>query len=252
MMVMKTLQKVGGISALLCAATYIQAMVLLTTVLAPMANEAMTFDQFITLFLPNQTLIFIWHFAMYLVNGVFLALLILALTERLKTGARTLALAAACFGLLWTGLVFADGFITLYGWETIGKLSSTDPAQAALLRLAVDTVTIGLDHADRFLGCLWVLLTSWAALRTAQLAKPLNYLGLVIGMAGIVSSVAPTLNALGYAFGVGIIVWWLWLGIVLLLRPMVIEKGFKPGYDAAGEAVAPQPRVAADVAPLRP
>ena len=213
---MKTLQKIGGISALICAGTYILALGLLTTVLTPMADASMTFDQFIAFFLPHQVLIFIWHFAMYLVNGTFLTLLILALTQRLKTGAPVLALAAAAFGLLWTGLVFASGFITLYGWETIGRFSSTDPAQAALLRLVVDTVTGGLDHSDRFLGCLWVLLTSWAALRTGQLAKPLNVLGLAIGLAGIVSSVAPALNALGYAFGVGIIVWWIWLGIVLL------------------------------------
>jgi hypothetical protein len=194
---------------------------LLTTMLAPMANDAMTFDQFIAFFLPNQTLIFIWHFAMYLVNGVFLTLLILALTDRLKTDSPMLARVAACFGLFWTGLVFADGFITLYGWEVVGRLAATDPVQAALLRLAVDTVTIGLDHSDRFLGCLWVLLTSWAALRTGQLARPLNFLGVTIGIAGIVSSVAPAMNALGYAFGLGVIVWWLWLGIVLLRRPMV-------------------------------
>ncbi|MEZ4710216.1 MAG: DUF4386 family protein [Caldilineaceae bacterium] len=213
---MKTLQKIGGVSALVCAGTYILALGLLTTVLTPMANEAMSFDQFIAFFLPHQMLIFIWHFAMYLVNGAFLVLLTLALTQRLETGAPDLARVAASFGLLWAGLIFADGFITLYGWETIGRLAATDPAQASMLRLTVDTVTIGLDHADRFLGCLWVLLTSWAALRTGQLSKPLNYLGVIIGMAGIVSSVAPAFNALGYAFGVGVILWWVWLGIVLL------------------------------------
>lgn len=213
---MKTLQKVGGISALTCAGTYILALGLLTTILTPMANNSLPFDQFITFFLRHQSLIFVWHFSMYLVNGTFLALLALALYQRLKTCTPTLALVATCFGLLWTGLVFASGFITIYGWEIIGKLSSADPAQAATLRIVVDTITIGLDRSDRFLGCLWVLLTSWAALRTGQLSRPLNILGLVIGMAGVVSSVTPALNELGYAFGVGVIVWWIWLGFVLL------------------------------------
>lgn len=82
-----------------------------------------------------------------------------------------------------------------------------------------------------------MLLTSWAALRTSQLASALNYWGLVIGLAGIVSSVAPALNALGYAFGLGVIVWWVWLGIVLLqnsrttsrqpLHLAIEGKGFK-------------------------
>ena len=213
---MKILQKVGGISALVCAGTYILAMALLATVLTPMADGSLAFDQLIGFFLTHQTLIFLWHFSMYLVNGTFLALLTLALYQQLKTDAPALALAATCFGLLWTGLIFASGFITIYGWEVIGRLSSADPAQASLLRLVVDTVTTGFDHSDRFLGCLWVLLTSWAALRTGQLSRPLNFLGLVICIAGIVSSVAPALNELGYAFGLGIIVWWIWLGVVLL------------------------------------
>lgn len=213
---MKTLQKVGGISALICAGTYILAMGLVATRLTPMLDESLPFDQFIAFYLPNQTLIFIWHFAMYLVNGVFLTLLILALTQRLKTDAPTLAHVAACFGLFWTGLVFASGFITLYGWETIGKLSSSDLSQAALLRSVVYTISTGIDTSDRFLGCLWVLLTSWAALRTSQLSRLLNYFGLVIGIAGIISSIAPALNALGFAFGVGVIIWWVWVGIVLL------------------------------------
>lgn len=221
---MKTLQKVGGISALVCAGTYILAMALLTTVLTPMADESLPFDQFIAFFLPNQTLIFVWHFSMYLVNGAFLALLTLTLYQHLKTDAPALALVSACFGLLWTGLVFADGFITLNAWEVVGQLASTDPVQAASLRLTVDTVTIGLDHSDRFLGCLWVLLTSWAALRTGQLSKPLNFLGLVLGIGGIVSSVAPALNELGYAFGVGIIGWWLWLGILLLQNSRSVSR----------------------------
>ncbi len=215
---MKTLQKVGGLSALVCAATYILAMGLLSTTLSPMADSSLPFDQFIAFFLPHQTLVFVWHFSMYLVNGTFLALLTLALYQQLKTGAPALALASACFGLLWAGLVSASGFITLYGWEVIGKLSSADPSQASLLRLVVDTVTTGIDHSDRFLGCLWVLLTSWAAVQIGQLSKPLNFLGLVIGIAGLVSSVAPALNELAYAFGLGVIVWWSWLGVVMLSR----------------------------------
>ncbi len=213
---MNTLQKSGGIAALVCAGTYVVAMGLMATVLTPMADSSLTYDQFIAFFLSHQTLVFFWHFLMYLVNGAFLTVLTLALYHRLKGGAPALALVAACFGLLWTGLIFADGFITFNGWEMVGQLSITDPAQASTLRLVVDTVTIGLDHSDRFLGCLWVLLTSWAALRTGQLSRPLNIFGLVIGFAGLLSSVVPALSALGYAFGVAVIVWWIWVGILLL------------------------------------
>ena len=213
---MKTLQKIGGIAALICAGTFILAMGLVATLLTPMLDSSLPYDQFMAFYLPYRSLVFLWHFSMYLVNGTFLTLLVLALYQQFKTSAPALSLVAACFGLFWTGLIFASGFISLYGWQTIDRLASTDPSQAETLRLVVYNITTGIDTSDRFLGCLWVLLTSWAALRTRQLARPLNYLGLVIGIAGIVSSIAPALNELGYAFGVGVIVWWVWLGIVLL------------------------------------
>ncbi|MCB0201119.1 MAG: DUF4386 family protein [Anaerolineae bacterium] len=215
---MKTFQKVGGISALVCAGTYILAIVLVTTVLAPLADSSLPFDQFIGFYLSHQTLVHIFYLVTYLVNGVFLALLTLALYQRLKPGAPALALVAACFGLLWTGMIFASGFINLYGLEVIGGLASSDPTQASMLWLVVDTVTTGIDHSDRFLGCLWVLLTSWAALRAGQLSKPLNVLGLVIGAVGVLSSVTTALVVLSYAFGIGVIFWWIWLGVIMLRR----------------------------------
>jgi len=46
----------------------------------------------------------------------------------------------------------------------------------------------------------------------------LNNLGLLIGLPGIISTVFPAVNELAYAFGLGIIVWWIWLGIVLLRK----------------------------------
>ena len=213
---MKNFQRIGGISALICAATYLVSMGLLFTLLAPFADPAMGFAQFMDFFLANQTTIFIWHLLMYLVNGVFLVILALALFDRLKADSPGIAQAATIFGLTWAALVFASGFITLYGWEVLANLYRSDPVQAATLKLALDTVTLGLDHSDRFLGCLWVLLVSWAALRSGALPKSLNYLGMVISVPGIISTVFPALNELAYAFGLGITIWWLWLGIVLL------------------------------------
>ena len=53
-------------------------------------------------------------------------------------------------------------------------------------------------------------------MRDEGLPKALNYLGMVLGVAGLISTAAPVLKVLGVAFGLGIIVWWLWLGIVML------------------------------------
>ncbi len=212
---MKTFQKFGGLAALIDAATYLIAMGLLLTVLTPLSTD-LEFNRFITFFLSNQTTIFIWHLISYMINGVFLVILALALYERLKVGSPAIAQVATIFGLIWAVMVFASGFVTLYGHEVMAKLYDGNPTQAAALKVTLDVITLGLDHSDRFLGSLWVLLTSLAALRSGILPRPLNYLGLLIGLPGIVSTVLPSANELAYAFGLGIIIWWSWLGIVLL------------------------------------
>jgi hypothetical protein len=54
-----------------------------------------------------------------------------------------------------------------------------------------------------------------AALRTAALPTALNWLGILIGTAGIASAIPVLLNA-RLVFGLLQIVWFIWLGIVML------------------------------------
>ena len=162
---MKTLQKMGGIAALICAATYLVAMGLFFTLLAPIANKDLDFGQFMAFFIENQTIVFIWHLTMYMVNGVFLVILALALYERLKAGSPAMAQTATIFGLIWAALVLTSGLITNHGLNVVVDLYGKDPSQAATVKLLLDAVTLGIDSSDRFLGCLWVLLISWAAMR---------------------------------------------------------------------------------------
>ena len=96
---MKNLQKAGGISALLAAATYLFAMALVASKLMPMVDSNLGFPEFMTFLVANRSLIFVWHFSMYLINGVCLSVLALALYERLKEHSPRLAKIATIFGL---------------------------------------------------------------------------------------------------------------------------------------------------------
>lgn len=58
-------------------------------------------------------------------------------------------------------------------------------------------------------------MVSWAALQTAVLPRALNYLGLTAGVAGLIT-VIPALEAVGAVFGIGLIIWFAWLGVLLL------------------------------------
>jgi hypothetical protein len=64
-------------------------------------------------------------------------------------------------------------------------------------------------------GGIWILLVTWAALLAGRLPRALNYLGVVVGVAGVLT-VVPALEVLGIGFRLGEIVWIVWLGIVMV------------------------------------
>ena len=220
---MNDLQKMGGVAALIEAATYVVGLGLALTLLAPVLDADP--DQYVAFLADNLTLMYIWHLIIYVVNGVFLVVLALALHERLKAGSPALVQTATAFGLIWAGLVIASGMLIINDLGVVADLYDKDPAQAATVWLALSAVEEGLGGAIELPGGLWVLLLSWAALRAGGLPRALNYLGGVIGVAGILT-VVPALGELGGTiFGLGFIVWFVWVGIVMLRsRPGEVQR----------------------------
>jgi hypothetical protein len=183
------------------------------TLLAP--TEDFGPGQFVAFLADNQALLHIWHLIIYVVNGVFLVVLALALYERLKAGSPAMAQTATAFGLIWAGLVIASGMLIINDLGVVVDLYGQDSARAASVWLTLSSVEEGLGGGVELPGGLWVLLLSWAALRAGGLPRALNYLGVVIGAAGLLT-VVPALDALEAVFGLGFIVWFVWVGIVML------------------------------------
>ena len=162
-----------------------------------------------------MAVIYIWKLIIWVVWGVLLVVLVLALDERLKGGSPVVARVATAFGLIWAALEIAGGMIATSGIDTVVSLFASNPVQATSLWLALDAVERGLGDGNLIVGGLWVLLVSSAALQAGELHKALNYLGLVIWAAGLLAFVPP-LAGLGFIFGFGLILWFAWLGIVML------------------------------------
>jgi len=210
---MKNLQKMGGIAALYAAAAYLVGFALWGGVLG--YSSDLEPAQKVASFVENQGLWYILNLVVYVVWGFFLVVLALALYERLKTGSPAIMQTATAIGLIWAGVVIASGMICNIGIDNVVNLSDTDPAQAASVWVAIDSVRDGLGGGNEIVGGLWLLLVSWAALRAGGLPRALNYLGVVISVAGILSAVPP-LGGLTDVFGLSQIVWFIWLGIVML------------------------------------
>ena len=216
---MSNLQKMGGVAALIEATTFVVGFMLLFTLLVPAGYFAADVDliQNGAFLVDNQVIMYLWYLTIYVVFGVFLVVLALALYERLKDGSPAMAQIATAFGMIWASLVIASGMVANIGTGVVVDLYSTDPTQAASVWLAVNSVVTGLGGGNEIVGSLWVLLVSWAALQGGALPRLLNYFGVVVSVAGIVTTV-PALAALevfGAIFGLGLIVWFVWLGIVM-------------------------------------
>lgn len=215
---MNNLQKMGGYAALIEALTYIVGFAMVFTLLADYATGEMSNAESVAYIADNHTLLYLWHFIIYVLNGVFLVVLALAIHERLKDAEPVMSQIATAFGLLWAGLVIASGMIILVDLGTVVDLYHADPAQAELAWITLSSVESGLGGGIEMVGGLWALLLSVTALRAGVLPKALNYLGVLIGVAGVLTliHVTPFVDAMAGIFGLGFIVWFVWVGIVLL------------------------------------
>jgi hypothetical protein len=95
-------------------------------------------------------------------------------------------------------------------------LYSTDSTQATTVWLAVSPVIDGLGGGNEIIGGLWTLLVSVVALQTRALHRLVNYFGLVVGTAGILSAIPALSEVGGGIFGLTQIVWFTALGVLLL------------------------------------
>ena len=212
---MKNLQKMGGIAALYEAAAFLIAMVgfllVLDTlgVVDPVEKVALLVD--------NQAFLYILNLIAYVIWGLVMVVLALALYERLKAGSPAMMQIATAIGLIWACVVIASGMVANIGMDTVVDLYGTDPSQAVTVWLAIESVADGLGGVGgEILGSTWILLVSLAALRGGELPRALNYFGVAISVAGILSVVPALFGVLGIIFGLGKIVWYIWLGIVML------------------------------------
>ncbi len=213
---MKNSQKMGGVAALIGAAAWVVGIGLGFTLLAPFVSGELDSLQEVAFLADNQGIVYIWNLIIYVVFSVFLVVLSLALHERLKAGSPAMVQTATAFGLIWAGLILAIGMVSNSDLGAVVDLYGKDSEQAASMWLTLEAVETGLGGGEMIAGSLWVLLVGWAALRAGGLPKPLNYFGVVIGLAGILSTIVPALELVGVVFGLGFIVWLAWLGIVML------------------------------------
>lgn len=198
----KNLQKIGGIAALGHAAALVVGMVLSFTWMFPLLDAAP--DQAQKFLADNQVLVHLWNLIVDWGSAITLVIMLPALYERLKAGAPALMQIATVFGFIWAGLIIGASNLMLHNFGIVANLYGNDPAQTAAWTALVRS--------------LWVLLLSLAAVRTGGLTRALGYLGMLLGIAGILTMTPALAETMFMIFGPGMMVWSAWVGIVMLRR----------------------------------
>jgi len=116
---------------------------------------------------------------------------------------RTIRYTGWVAGLLYT-------FLDLYIMFTVDLNIVFTDIFAPLSMLYVPEALVGRVEV---VGGIWILLVTWATLRAGRHPRALNYLGVVVGVAGVLT-VVPALDVLVTVFELGQFVWVVWLGIV--------------------------------------
>ncbi len=217
----KTFQKTAGVCAILEALIYISAFIIYGGVLVYPNENASAIEEF-NFLSDNYLTLSIINFVSYVLFGIILAVLVLAIHQRLKTYSPNLSKLASVFGLIWVGLVIASGMIANIGLSSVIEIGMNEPEKAMVIWSSIGVVAEGLGGGNEIVGGIWVLLLSSVAFRGQLLTKTLNILGILVGSVGILT-IYP-LDIFTEIFGISQIIWFLWIGIFLIHKSSAIPQ----------------------------
>lgn len=220
----KKLQIIGGVCAIFEAFIYITAFIVYGGILV-YPNENSSLVEELNFLSDNYLTLSILNLFSYVLFGIILAVLVLAIHQRLKNYSPTLSKLASVFGIIWVGLVIASGMITNIGLNTVIEIGAKEPEKAMSIWSNVVVISEGLGGGNEIVGGIWVLLISIIAHKGQAFSKPPILIGILVGIAGIL-----TIYPLGIfteLFGIGQIIWFLWIGIFMIRKPSIVARNKK-------------------------
>lgn len=125
---------------------------------------------------------------------------------------------ATLFGYFWVVVLLCTGMVGITSNELLARYSTANPAAAEVIYYAGMLLTDSLGGGIEFIGGVWLLLLGATGWRHSLLSKPLSAFTLVKGAIGLATlfSAEPVLRVL---FGITGIIWFLWMGMVMIKRP---------------------------------
>jgi len=216
-------QKLGGLSGIYFAIAYI-IMILFFVIIVDYPNITEQSEK-IEMFINNKAGMSATYLFGYVIFGLLLPVFSLAVYYRLKDYYPNAAKLSAIYGIMWGCLLVGSGMLYIKGIASSIDMYAKDPSQAIIVWTSIEATALGLSFSEgEILGGIWTLLISIMALKANALHKGICYVGIVAGIAGILS-IIPVVNFVGGTaiFGITQIIWYVFMGITLLKQPKDTE-----------------------------
>lgn len=213
------LQKLGGLSGIYFAIAYF-IMILFFVIIVDYPNITEQSEK-IEMFINYKAGMSATYYVGYVIFGLLLAVFSLAVYDRLKASYPNAAKLSAIYGIMWGCLLVGSGMIYIKGIALAVDMYAYDPAQAITVWTSIEAIALALGSSEgEILGGIWTLLISITALKAKAFHKGICYVGIVAGVAGILT-IIPAVNIIGgiAVFGITQIVWFVFMGISLMKQP---------------------------------
>lgn len=125
---------------------------------------------------------------------------------------------ATLFGYFWVVVLLCTGMIGISSHELLASYSASNPAAAEVIYYAKILMTESLGGGIEFIGGVWLLLFGAISCRHGLLSKSLSVFTLVKGTIGVATLFSAE-SVLRDLFGITGIVWFLWMGMVMIKKP---------------------------------
>ena len=217
-----TLQKWGGIAAIVQAGIYVFGMALFLSVLD--ASGLQDPGLRLGFLIENRDLFFLGYVIIGIVFSFALIVLVQATYRRFAQPFPELVACNAVVGHIWACLVLAAYMIALIGLNATAAYYPQDPEMALTVHRAVEVVSNALGGGIEIVGAVWVLGISYVGLKGRIYSAWLHRWGVVVGVAGVLTlfsglsfmSANPVFEGMAAIFGLGQIFWFIGLGVAML------------------------------------
>lgn len=212
------LRKAGGWSALICAVTYMVGFVILINILAPYGYGTANIDAKAVvkyIFVEPHMLIF-FNTTIYIINAIALTILVLSISDLIRSQSPILSSISKAFGLIWATLVFGAGMIGNIAVETAYEQFSIDPIAAANTWTLMHKIELSLGGGNEIVGGLWFLCIGLGLFGRRSMTRVISLVAVTIGLCGL-STILPFWGDItGAMFGLGAIVCFILMSLALL------------------------------------